>query len=116
MIWVSGRPAPDLCPQAPAGFFLFPHLKADIKGARFADMNAIQDRVTTVLWSILQEFSLIVYGSCTNVVKRVLWRMTTILKGDNEYLFVSFVLFFFLIEFTELFRHTVYLSDITHIN
>ena len=38
--------SPDL---APADFFLFPRLKEAIKGARFADVNAIKDRVTAVL-------------------------------------------------------------------
>ena len=37
---------PDL---TPADLFLFPRLKAAIKGARFADVNAIKDRVTAVL-------------------------------------------------------------------
>jgi hypothetical protein len=31
------------------GFFLFPRLKSIMKGARFADVAAIQERVTTVL-------------------------------------------------------------------
>ena len=39
----------------PADFFLFPRLKAAIKGARFADANAIKDRVPAVLRSIPQE-------------------------------------------------------------
>ncbi|KAJ4430922.1 hypothetical protein ANN_19515 [Periplaneta americana] len=43
---------PDL---APADFFLFPRLKAAMKGERFADVNAIKDRVTGVLRSIPQE-------------------------------------------------------------
>jgi len=43
---------PDL---APADFFLFPHLKSITKGARFADMAAIQERVTAVLRSIPKE-------------------------------------------------------------
>jgi hypothetical protein len=30
-------------------FFLFPRLKSIMKGARFADVAAIQERVTTVL-------------------------------------------------------------------
>jgi hypothetical protein len=29
-------------------FFLFPHLKCIMKGARFADVAAIQERVTAV--------------------------------------------------------------------
>jgi hypothetical protein len=36
-------------------FFLFPRLKSIIKGARFADVVAIQVRVTTVLGSIPNE-------------------------------------------------------------
>ena len=39
----------------PAEFFLFPRLVAVIKGARFADVNAIKYRVTAVLRSIPQE-------------------------------------------------------------
>jgi hypothetical protein len=33
-------------------FFLFPRLKSIMKGTRFADMAAIQERVTVVLQSI----------------------------------------------------------------
>ena len=40
---------------APADFFLFSRLKAAIKGARFADVKDIKDRVTAVLRSISQE-------------------------------------------------------------
>jgi hypothetical protein len=36
-------------------FFLFPRLKVIIKGARFADVAAIQERVTAVLRSIHKE-------------------------------------------------------------
>ena len=43
---------PDL---APADFFLFPRLKAAIKGALFVDVNAIKDCVTAVLRWIPQE-------------------------------------------------------------
>jgi hypothetical protein len=39
-------------PQAPADFFLFPRLKSIMKGSRFADVAAIQERVTAVLRSI----------------------------------------------------------------
>jgi hypothetical protein len=47
-------------PQAPdhgstVGFFLFPRLKSIMKGARFADVAAIQERVTAVLRSIPKE-------------------------------------------------------------
>ena len=44
--------SPDL---APADFFLFPCLKSLMKGARFADVDAIQERVTAVLRSIPKE-------------------------------------------------------------
>jgi hypothetical protein len=36
-------------------FFLFPRLKSIMKGARFADLAAIQERVITVLRSIPKE-------------------------------------------------------------
>jgi hypothetical protein len=36
-------------------FFLFPRLKSITKGARFAEVAAIQERVTTVLRSIPKE-------------------------------------------------------------
>ena len=44
--------SPDL---APADFFLFPRLKMVMKGARFADMAAIQERVTARLRPISKE-------------------------------------------------------------
>jgi hypothetical protein len=37
------------------GFFLFPRLKSIMKGARFADLTATQERVTAVLRSISKE-------------------------------------------------------------
>ena len=43
---------PDL---APADFFLFPCLKSIMKGAPYADVAAIQERVTAVLRSIPTE-------------------------------------------------------------
>jgi hypothetical protein len=36
-------------------FFLFPRLKSNMKGAGFADVAAIQERVTAVLRSIPKE-------------------------------------------------------------
>jgi hypothetical protein len=36
-------------------FFLFPRLKSIMKDARFADVTAIKERVTTVLRSIPKE-------------------------------------------------------------
>ena len=44
--------SPDL---VPADFFLFPRLKSIMKGTRFADVVAIQERVTAVLQSIPKE-------------------------------------------------------------
>jgi N-acetyl-gamma-glutamylphosphate reductase len=40
---------------APADFFLFPHLKSIMKGTCFADVAAIQERVTAFLRSIPKE-------------------------------------------------------------
>jgi hypothetical protein len=40
-------------------FFLFPRLKSMMKGARFADVAAIQERVTAVLRSIAKEARLL---------------------------------------------------------
>jgi hypothetical protein len=45
------KKSPDL---APSDFFLFP-LNSFMKGARFADVAAIQERVTAVLRSIPKE-------------------------------------------------------------
>ena len=54
MVAVLDHPpyVPDL---SPADLFLFPLLKAAMKGARFANVNAIKNRVTAVLRSIPQE-------------------------------------------------------------
>ena len=81
--------------QAPPDLFPLSRVRADIKGARFADVNAIKELVTVVQRSIPQEALLIVSESCTKVVKRVLKRIVTILKNNKENLFVSFVLLVF---------------------
>jgi hypothetical protein len=44
-----------LCKLAPADFFLFPRLKSIMKGASFADVAGIQERVTAVLRLIPKE-------------------------------------------------------------
>jgi hypothetical protein len=50
----TGRPqAPDQ--RSTVNFFLFPRLESIMKGARFADVAAIQERVTAVLRSIPKE-------------------------------------------------------------
>jgi hypothetical protein len=48
---------PDLAPDqgSTVDFFLFPRLKSIMRGARFADVTAIQERVTAVLRSIPKE-------------------------------------------------------------
>jgi len=60
--------SPDL---APADFFLFPRLKSIMKGARFADVAAIQEHVTAILRSIHKEALLTVSRSFMNVAKSV---------------------------------------------
>ena len=54
MVAVPDNPpySPDLTTE---DFFLFPRLKAAIKGAHFVDMIAIKDCVTAVLRSIPQK-------------------------------------------------------------
>jgi hypothetical protein len=81
-------------PQAPdqgsmVNFFLFPRLKSNMKGARFADMAAIQEHVTAVLQSIPKEafahsFQKL-YEHCQQCV----------VKANKVNLFVSSVLFVF---------------------
>jgi hypothetical protein len=71
-----------------------------MKGARFADVAAIQERVTTVLRSIPKEaFADSFQNLCERCQQRVV-------KANKVNLFVSCV--FFLVPFTELFRHTTY--------
>jgi hypothetical protein len=53
---------------------------------------------------------LTVSRSFMNVANSVLWRMAIILKANKVNLFVSSVLFFFLVPFTECFRHTTYMQ------
>ena len=66
MVAVLDHPpyTPDL---APAEFFLFPRLKAAIKGARFADVNAIKDRLLAVRDRFHRRHLLIVSGGCTKM-------------------------------------------------
>jgi hypothetical protein len=66
-------------------FFLLPHLKSIMKGARFADVAAIQERVTAVLRSIPKE------AFADSFQKR----MAIILKSNKVNLFASSVLFVF---------------------
>jgi hypothetical protein len=55
------------------GFFLFPRLKGIMKGARFANVAAIQESVTAVLRSIPKEafadsFQIYEYERCQQCV------------------------------------------------
>jgi hypothetical protein len=56
--WI-GRGVPHLALAPDQGstvdFFMFPRLKSIMKGARFADVAGIQERVTAVLRSIPKE-------------------------------------------------------------
>jgi hypothetical protein len=49
----TGTQAPDQ--GSTVDFFLFPHLKSIMKGTRFADVAAIEERVTAALRSIPKE-------------------------------------------------------------
>jgi hypothetical protein len=49
------RPQRQIRGEGWVDFFLFPHLKSIMKSARFADIAAIQERVTAVLRSITKE-------------------------------------------------------------
>jgi hypothetical protein len=53
-------------------FFLFPRLKSIMKGARFAVVAAIQERVTAVLRSIPKETFVDSFRSFVNVSNSVL--------------------------------------------
>jgi hypothetical protein len=53
-------------------FFMFPRLKSIMKGACFADVAAIQERVTAVLWSIPKEAFADSFRSFMNVANSVL--------------------------------------------
>ena len=77
MVAVLDHPpySPDL---APTDFFLFPHFKAAIKGARFADVNPIKDRVTAVLRSIRQE----PFADC---FRKLYERCQTSVLADDDY-------------------------------
>ena len=70
---------PPYCPDlVPADFFLFPRLKAAIKGARFADMNAIKDNVTAILRSIPQK----AFADC---FRKLYERCQTSVVADDDY-------------------------------
>ena len=77
MVAVPDHP-PYTLDLANADFFLFALLKAAIKGARFADMHAIKDRVTAVLRSIPQEAS-------ADCFRKLYERCQTCVVADGDY-------------------------------
>jgi hypothetical protein len=89
-------------------FFLFPRLKCITKGARFADVAAVHERVTAVLRSIPKESFADSFQKLYERCQQCVVRMAIILKANKVNLFVSSVLFAFLVPFTELFKHTMY--------
>ena len=64
--------------DAPADFVLFPRLKAAIKGARFADVDAIKDRVTAALRSIPDE----AFADC---FRKLYERCQTCVLAEGDY-------------------------------
>ena len=71
--------SPSLLPdRALADFFLFPRLKAAIKRARFAEVNAIKYRVTAVLPSNPQE----VFADC---FRKLYERCQTCVVAGGQY-------------------------------
>ena len=77
MVVVLDHPpySPDL---APADFFLFPRLKAAMKGARFSEAIITNDHVTAVRRSIPQE----VFAYC---FQKVYERCQTCVAADCDY-------------------------------
>jgi hypothetical protein len=59
-------------------FFLFPCLKSIMKGARFADVAAIQERVTVVLQSIPKE-------ACADSFQKLYERCHQCVVRDGDY-------------------------------
>jgi hypothetical protein len=59
-------------------FFLFPRLMSIMKGARFADVAAIQERVTAVLRSIPKEV-------CADSFQKLYERCQQCVVKDDDY-------------------------------
>ena len=70
--------SPYFLEVAPADFFLFSRLKTTIKGASFADVNAIKNRVSAVLRSIPQE-------AFTNCFRKLYELCQTCVVADGDY-------------------------------
>jgi hypothetical protein len=90
-------------------FFLFPRLKSIMKAARFADVSAIQERLTAVLRSIPNE-------AFADNFRKLCERCQQCVVNDGDYfeanlvnLFVSFALFVFWYHSLNFFRHTTYI-------
>jgi hypothetical protein len=76
-------------------FFLFPRLKSIIKGARFADVVAIRERVTAVLRSIPKEAFPDSFQKLYERCQQCAVKDGDYLKANNVNLFLSSVLFVF---------------------
>jgi hypothetical protein len=89
-------------------FFVFPRLKSIMKGASFADVAAIQERVTVVLRSIPKETFADSFQKFYERYQQCVLRMAIILKANKFNLFVYFVLFVVWNHSPNFFRHTTY--------
>jgi hypothetical protein len=90
-----------------ADFFLFPRLKIILKGASFADVAAIQERVTAVLRSIRKDAFADSFQKLYNLCQECVVKDGDYFEGQYKVnLFVSSVYFCFLVPFTERFRQT----------
>jgi hypothetical protein len=76
------------------GFFLFPCMKSIMKGARFADVAAIQERVTAVLRSSPKEAFADSFQKLYERCQQCVVKDGDFLKTNKVNLFLSSVLFF----------------------
>jgi hypothetical protein len=90
-------------------FFLFPRLKSIMKGARFVDMAAIQERVTAVLQSIPKEAYADSFQKLYERCQQCVVKDGDYFEGEESYFVCIFCLVCFLVPFTEIFRHTTYI-------
>ena len=104
---------PDSRDLATADFFLFPRLKAAIKGARLSDVKAIKDRLTAVLRSIPQK----TFADC---FRKLYECCQTCVVADGDYFERQekklYLLFCFLIGIAEVSIHIIIIIIIIIIN
>jgi hypothetical protein len=74
-------------------FFLFPRLKSIMKNARFADVAAIQERVTAVLRSILKEAFADSFQKLYESCQQCVVKDDDYFKANKVMFYVSAVLF-----------------------